>query len=182
MQMSEYLIQSGRTAAEGIDLSQWTHEEVVRELIDMDRCGVLADVMKRNFFYSAPMKERLETNMARLKEHFEDVEKHGASLDHIHPDLLHAALGIYSEAGEILSAIIVSALSGKPVDYVNLKEELGDLMWYMALLMRLLETTFEAIGKQNIEKLQKRFPDKFTKDKAVNRDLDGERKILEANG
>jgi hypothetical protein len=33
--------------------------------------------------------------------------------------------------------------------------------------------------ERNINKLKLRFPDKFTEEKALNRDLDGERKILE---
>ena len=49
-------------------------------------------------------------------------------------DLFHAAAGLCSEASELLEPI----LDGSPLDLVNLKEELGDLMWYMALANRAL--------------------------------------------
>ena len=95
-------------------------------------------------------------------------------------NLLHAAMGIGTEAGEILDAFKRKLFYGKPLDVVNVKEEIGDVMWYVAILLRELDLDFEEILQLNIDKLRARFPDKFTEDKALNRDLDTERQILES--
>ncbi len=49
------------------------------------------------------------------------------------PALLHAVLGLYTEAAEMLEALW-AALHGAPLDEINLFEEAGDLEWYLALL------------------------------------------------
>lgn len=95
-------------------------------------------------------------------------------------NLLHAAMGIGTEAGEILDAFKRKLFYGKPLDVVNVKEEIGDIMWYVAILLRELDLDFEEILQLNIDKLRARFPDKFTEEKALNRDLDTERQILES--
>jgi NTP pyrophosphatase (non-canonical NTP hydrolase) len=95
-------------------------------------------------------------------------------------NLLHAAMGIGTEAGELLDAFKRKIFYGKELDVVNVKEEIGDIMWYIAILLRELDLDFEDILQLNIDKLRARFPDKFTENHALNRDLDAERKILES--
>jgi uncharacterized protein YabN with tetrapyrrole methylase and pyrophosphatase domain len=58
-------------------------------------------------------------------------------------------------------------------------EEVGDTLWYLAIVCRHLGMSFEQIMQQNIEKLRARFPDKFNQDDALNRDLNKERQTLE---
>ena len=84
-------------------------------------------------------------------------------------DLLHATLGISGEAGELLDAVKKSFIYGKPLDVVNAREELGDLLWYIALAMRSLDVSFEEIMQQNINKLSKRYPEKYTDADAIAR-------------
>jgi hypothetical protein len=52
-------------------------------------------------------------------------------------------------------------------------------MWYIANLCNLNEWDLESILEININKLKIRFPEKFTNDLAINRDLIEERKTLE---
>ena len=94
-------------------------------------------------------------------------------------NLLHAAMGIGTEAGELLDAFKRKMFYGKELDVVNVKEEIGDLMWYTAILLRELDLDFHEILQLNIDKLKTRFPEKFTKADALNRDLGKERGILE---
>lgn len=96
-------------------------------------------------------------------------------------NLLHAAMGIGTEAGELLDAFKRKIFYGKELDVVNIKEEVGDIMWYVAILLRELDLDFEDILQLNIDKLKARFPEKFTEHHALNRDLDTERSILEGN-
>lgn len=95
--------------------------------------------------------------------------------------LLHAAIGLCTEAGEIQDALKKSLFYGKPLDTVNLKEEIGDIMWYVALACDALGADLGEIMGTNIAKLKARFGDKFTAHAALNRDLETERKILESD-
>lgn len=93
--------------------------------------------------------------------------------------LLHAGLGMLTEAAEFLQPVIESIMRATELDRVNLREELGDSMWYQAIACNVLNTTFEIEQERNINKLQTRYPEKFTAEAAITRDLDAERKALE---
>ena len=94
-------------------------------------------------------------------------------------DLLHAAMGMVTESAEFLDAFKKYLAYGKPLDKANLIEELGDQLWYIALALRSLDTSFEEVFRVNIEKLQSRYPNDFTQLDALSRNLDKERLILE---
>ncbi len=163
----------------------------------------------------------------------------------------HMALGFCGELGELLDAIKKSAIYGKPLDKVNIAEEIGDVAWYVINLVPELgfqpslldswhadfkpeaelakldtvdfmlalnaaaamagvalvdsaepaneiskdvmdglsqilselshrfEIPLPVIFEANILKLQKRYGDKYSDFAALNRDLEGERTVLE---
>ena len=64
---------------------------------------------------------------------------------------------------------------GKGLKTVNLNQVQMKLME----IVTLYDFDLTEILDKNIAKLKKRFPDKFTQDKAINRDTNAERKILE---
>ena len=76
--------------------------------------------------------------------------------------LQHALLGILSEGGELADTIKKHVIYGQPLDVENLKEEIGDLFWYPAVIANALGLDLGEIAKQNIEKLKKRFPGAYT--------------------
>jgi NTP pyrophosphatase (non-canonical NTP hydrolase) len=94
-------------------------------------------------------------------------------------DLLHASMGLVTESGEFQDALKKHIFYGKELDTVNLKEEIGDVLWYCAIALEALGTDFETVMQTNIDKLKARYPEKFTEDSANNRDLETERQILE---
>ena len=94
-------------------------------------------------------------------------------------DLLHAAMGMSTEANEFLDALKKHMFYGAKLDHVNLKEELGDMLWYMAIAMDVLDTDFNKEMERVIKKLRSRYPEKFTEADALDRDLEEERKVLE---
>ena len=96
-------------------------------------------------------------------------------------DILHAIIGIATEGGELLDPIKKAMFYGKPLDLVNLDEEIGDIMWYVSIYCTARGTTIEQICEQNNAKLKTRYPDKFTESAANNRDLAKERSVLEEN-
>lgn len=93
--------------------------------------------------------------------------------------ILHASFGLCTEAGEFQDALKKHIFYGKKLDFVNLQEEIGDIMWYVALACNAMGVSLDKIMETNIAKLKARYPYKFTSEKAQNRDLDKERKILE---
>jgi NTP pyrophosphatase (non-canonical NTP hydrolase) len=95
-------------------------------------------------------------------------------------NLFHAIIGVATEAGELLEALLNAIESrDEKLDLVNIKEEVGDVKWYLAILAREAGFKWGEDEVVNIEKLRKRFPEKFTEEKAENRDLTAERNILE---
>lgn len=102
-------------------------------------------------------------------------------MDQVSPRLLHASMGFVTEAGEFQDALKKTLYYGKPLDKTNLKEEIGDLLWYMAIAMDELSTDFDAEQDRVIRKLKARYPSKFDNDLAENRDLVKERSILETD-
>ena len=94
-------------------------------------------------------------------------------------DLLHASMGLTTEASEFQDALKKHIFYGKPLDTVNLKEEIGDILWYCAIALEALNTDFESVMETNISKLAARYPEKFTEEAAKKRDLNKEREILE---
>lgn len=95
------------------------------------------------------------------------------------PRVLHASMGLVTEAAELQDALKKASFYGKQLDITNIKEEAGDMLWYLALLFDAIGTDFETEQARVIAKLKARFPDKFTNYKAENRDLVTERKVLE---
>jgi len=76
--------------------------------------------------------------------------------------LFHASLGLAGEVGEFVGAVKKSYMYNQDVDWQNLKEELGDMMWYIALACDALDIKLEVVMEENIAKLKKRYPEKFT--------------------
>lgn len=97
--------------------------------------------------------------------------------------IFHGIIGKATECGELLE-LVQECLFGNAVmfDETNAIEEVGDGFWYDAILLKQLDATFEQTQKLNIAKLRHRFPNRFTEFDANNRDLFGERQILEAFG
>lgn len=70
-----------------------------------------------------------------------------------------AAFGIASEAGEVCDAIkdVYEKETEEPGHMeAKLKEECGDVLWYLALMCRALDCSLAEIAEGNIKKLEER--------------------------
>jgi NTP pyrophosphatase (non-canonical NTP hydrolase) len=67
-------------------------------------------------------------------------------------------MGINEESGEITSLIRKSIYHGKKLDKSKLKSEMGDLLWYYMVLLKLFNFTLMDIIKYNVLKLNERYP------------------------
>ena len=123
------------------------------------------------------MKPNEYQQLALLTEGPPDYEAFGLSRNQ---RLLHGLLGIQSEAGELADAGKRHLFYKTDLDLVNVMEECGDILWYIAVTLDAAGYTMEDAMERNISKLQSRFPDKFTTADAVGRDHAVEREILAA--
>ena len=75
-------------------------------------------------------------------------------------DLSHWVLGVTGEAGEIAEKVkkLIRDFEGELTDEARheLMKEIGDVMWYLAVLAEHLGYTFDEVGKHNIAKLRDR--------------------------
>ena len=96
--------------------------------------------------------------------------KDGAILSQHQIELLHAAMGVATEGCEVLDILKKHIIYDKKLDHEHLAEECGDILWYIAIICRRLGYSFEELMQDNIDKLAKRYPGKFSSSHAINRD------------
>lgn len=114
-----------------------------------------------------------------LQEYKIEAKRTCPSLDKNSDDIIHMSLGMQTECAEIADVFKKKLAYNKDIDWVNVKEEVGDLMWYIVNLCTFNEWNLEDILDTNIAKLRVRFPDKFTTENAITRNLEAEREQLE---
>lgn len=173
--MNKYELDASRTEPQQLD--------VIKKRIDTDTLKLLnnafselivlnekIDSLKKYIFYGKQNTVVLETSKRFFLS--EDYLKSDEGIR-----ILHACLGLTTEVGELFEAL-VKVNDSNHIDSINVLEEAGDLFWYLAIIANVFGSSFEAIQNTNIEKLKKRFPNKFEEKEAINRDVDSERKIL----
>ena len=84
-------------------------------------------------------------------------------------DIMHATLGLCSEAGELATTVKKWMAYGQPLDVKNIVEEVGDIFWFAAFLCTKLNIRLEDVAVNNIAKLYERYPEKFTDQLAADR-------------
>lgn len=149
--------------------------------------GNVLDQIKKNSFYGREFNEQLiEENLANAMEFVEDLDffwnsdkKHTITSDETESRVLHGIIGCTTEVVELLEAVNKSILVEEPLDRTNVLEECADLLWYIAIIFNTLGANPSNVMETVINKLKERYPDKFTSEAAINRDVVAERKILE---
>jgi len=171
--------------------------KVDKELLTaMLRVGVEAgdvlDVLKKSVFYKKPekfdgnihetlnsLRNSVSATIATLPAEKPSTALSGSAAVNVDPRVLHAVIGKFTEASELLAAVLKSINSGNPIDVVNLAEELGDDEWYDAVLTDATGIDKSVSRARVINKLSIRYPEKFTTENAITRNLEAEREALE---
>lgn len=97
--------------------------------------------------------------------------------------IMHGAIGAAGEAGEIVAAVLlneahaVKALDDakkhwvydKPLNKMKLIEEMGDQCFYLVALCNLLGVTLADVIEHNMDKLNRRYPQGYTDQAAIDR-------------
>lgn len=86
-------------------------------------------------------------------------------------NLINGALGCVAEGGEVADYIKKHTMQGHPLDKKSLILELGDTLFYLALIASMLDVTLQEVAEANVSKLAKRFPDGFTVSASINREV-----------
>jgi NTP pyrophosphatase (non-canonical NTP hydrolase) len=139
------------------------------------------DYIKKALFYGRDVPEK--SKLYAPPCHNDDCRNIANGIDNLDAQraelILHSIVGLATEAGELLELLNRVIFEGKTFDDINFMEENGDALWYMAIGLKQIGATFDDTQRRNIAKLRHRFPAMFTEYDANNRDLFGERKILE---
>ncbi|CAN8140029.1 putative MazG nucleotide pyrophosphohydrolase domain protein [uncultured Thiomicrorhabdus sp.] len=203
MKNSEFIKQSERTDRqfpEGVKLNALEVYGLFNATTQLMQVAGGMDSLKKSFVYGVDAVEQSNGQLSRedfeeqLQNANEALEKELSSdneesqyahniqnLDQKSAEMLHHAIGLVTEASELFDSVFSSVARGEEFDEANILEEQEDVNWYIAGINRIMNTTPEQANKACIEKLKHRYPDKFSKEKAAVRDLEGERKILEEN-
>ena len=84
--------------------------------------------------------------------------------------LMVAALGLAGEAGEFANLVKKMTAHGHPFDPDSLKDELGDVLWYLAEAATASGLNLDQIAQDNVDKLFKRYPEGFSQENSIHRE------------
>ena len=84
-------------------------------------------------------------------------------------DILTACMGLSGEVGELVDVFKKHIFHETSLDETHAIKELGDVMWYAALLCDAMGWDLETVMAMNIAKLEARYPEGFDIQKANNR-------------
>ena len=83
--------------------------------------------------------------------------------------LLNGLMGLNGEAGEAIDIYKKAMFQGHDIDIEEIIEELGDVLWYIALSADAISVSLDEIARLNIAKLRKRYPEGFSTEDSIER-------------
>lgn len=124
--------------------------------------------MKVNNYQELAMRTNDQKSTDRLAERIGQTS--GYNFDMVGA-LLNGALGLTGEAGEVADIIKKYAFHGHNIRLPELIKELGDVCWYIALISSALGVDLEVILRENVKKLENRYPEGFSSEASINRSI-----------
>jgi len=83
--------------------------------------------------------------------------------------LAAAGLGLVGEGGEVSEHLKKWLTHGHSLNAQVIEKELGDVLYYIAEIATTLNLSLNSIAENNIDKLRKRYGEKFSTEKSINR-------------
>lgn len=171
MDFNTYINEALTTKTETSYVVDYDESEFIDE--NIANVGECVDNLKKAIFYGK-----------NLQKFTFPTYPHKLRLSPETQDAYHALLGIVSEAAELFATFNMVEEDTKPdgATYEGLvyhfvpgnqndvMDELGDIFWYLALLMNHLDVSLEEVLDKNLRKLKARFPEKFEASRAINKD------------
>lgn len=171
--LSNYMTLANRTNKDGdsIQAKPEVYNAIVTNLPQIIKAADTADRLKAAFCYG----EKLRDTGTIPKGHLQ-INPTGSQKEQI-----HALLGLVSEAGELAEAFYSSIINDEPLDENNIIEECGDILWFLALMVKNMNIDLNKLAEINIAKLKERYPDKYSDIDAVQRNVEAEYDVISKN-
>jgi NTP pyrophosphatase (non-canonical NTP hydrolase) len=83
--------------------------------------------------------------------------------------MCNLAMGLAGETGEVVDYLKKVVFHKHDLDKGKIEKELGDLLWYIAVLASKLNIRLDDVAFYNVEKLKKRYPCGYTHEDSKNR-------------
>ena len=84
-------------------------------------------------------------------------------------EVVNGCLGLTGETGEFADMIKKWIFHEKELDADHAKKEVGDIMWYIAMICKAFQWNLDEIMQMNIDKLKARYPEGFDTNLSNNR-------------
>lgn len=105
-----------------------------------------------------------------INEYQKEALRTASGMSKEYPLILNGVLGLGGESGECLDIVKKHLFQGHELDTAHLAEELGDVAWYLAVSAHAIGMDLESILQGNVDKLRKRYPDGFDKERSLHRE------------
>lgn len=86
--------------------------------------------------------------------------------------LINGVMGLCGESGEAIDHVKKHLAQGHELDKEYLAKELGDIAWYLAEVATVIGYDLDDILQMNIDKLKARYPEGFSVENSLNRNVD----------
>lgn len=83
--------------------------------------------------------------------------------------ILNGCLGLSGEVGEFNDMVKKSIFHEKELDIDHAKKELGDVLWYVAMICFSFGWNLDEVMRMNIDKLKARYPEGFSVENSLHR-------------
>lgn len=120
------------------------YENVVGRIVNGHRYGHVPDAVDVMSLYPAIVMQTMNRDLSKKDQ------------------ILNGAIGLCGESGEVVDIIKKHFFQGHELDVDHLIEELGDVLYYITLLMILLDYNMADTEYNNMYKLNNRYPDGFS--------------------
>lgn len=151
-QLMRWLHKNGWKTAQIAELFGEKHQNIVGRIVNGARYGKVPDAASIMSIYPALVLHTINHNLTEEQQ------------------LANAAMGMCGELGEVEDILKKHQFQGHELDHDHLIEELGDLVYYITLLMCLVDYNMADTMFNNMDKLMRRYPNGFSAERSIHRD------------
>lgn len=72
--------------------------------------------------------------------------------------VMHAVMGLQKEIGDIAELINDRVVLGSRISPARISDEIGSMLWFLSILLREFDISFEEVMLENLAKLDKKYP------------------------
>lgn len=109
----------------------------------------------------------MRTNDGQATRRLLDAAGKGVTVDV--GGVLNGCLGLSGEVGEFNDMVKKWIFHEKPMDMEHAKKELGDVLWYVAMLCHSFGWSMDEVMQMNVDKLKARYPEGFDVNRSAHR-------------